>query len=203
MDATGIVAAVRRDLDDLPASDYKQGEFYLSDDITSALNASMDAIVYWLCEQQKSYLLEKLVSSVSGTGSVALPADYFYALTATIAGLPGQLFVGAGGRTYFYGNAAFATVEAADVYFRNGGVAASGVLRYYRRPYRMTTEPADDDYAEPPDLPQIVLDAVRRHATAVLALRLEANSRHVGNMREAVLLLAEPADQFPLEEAYR
>lgn len=203
MNATDIVAAVRRDLDDLPQSNYKQGLFYLDSDITAALNASMDAITYWLCEQKKSHLLEKLVSSVSGTGNVSIPADYFYAVTATVSSLPAQVFVGAGGRNFFYGGATFASVEASDIYFRKDGLAASGVLRYYRTPYRMTVDDDDDDYAEAPDFQPFVIDVIRRHATSALAIRLEPNSRHVANMREAAMLLTEQPEQFPSAEAYR
>lgn len=203
MDATLIVAAVRRNLDDTPEDDYKQGLYYEPADILLALNASMLTITHYLALTQKSYLLENLISSVTGTGSTPLPDDYFMAVTALVDELPAQLFIGGGGRNYFYGGATFIAVEAGDIYFRKNGASATGTLRYYRKPYSMTTDSGADDFGESPDFGDHVLNAISRHATAALAIRLEANTRHIANAREALQLLVESNSQFAPEGVYR
>lgn len=132
---------LRRLLDDQTSS-YSQGQFWTDAHLDLALDMAQFAVVKILFDKKQWTLIDGLLKSVSGTGVVALPADYMFANSAeispnypTIFYRRAALYIGYPSESWDWQSSKyFARVIGANVEFRIGGLAADGRLHYVKRP---------------------------------------------------------------------
>lgn len=202
MDATIHLQRIRQALDDKPENGRKKGYFWTDDDIVTALNLSLDAVVYFLCRKDALYLLQGLITSVAASGSTAVPNDYFYRIAGKVQRealgdyKPARLFLCGIGLANWNVGYSGVYINSGGVYFRKDKGFANGMLVYCKKPSRMAITGAAQ--SEPDDLPKAVYDIVVAHATACLAVRQEPTARHIKNFNQALqFALNDSARQLP------
>lgn len=202
MNATSQFNRVRQLLDDPAVTSKKQGVFWTDSEIVSALNYSQNTIVSFLCKKRESYLLENLVTSITGASTVAIPTNYFYHLAGQILSngvyRPAQLYLCGISKTFWYSSHYCVAVLKDYAYFRSQNGYESGKLIYYKKPSVMTIDPFDGAFYEADSFERTLYDVITNHAAACLAIRLEPNPRFVKNLQQSVqFLLKDPVDQIP------
>ena len=122
---------------------YKQGVFWSDTELDRALTEAQWAVYAFLVRKRQSYLLQELVASVSGTASVALPANYAFSMSAEIEvpsgarSRPAALNIGWSNRSFIFSDSRYlAAVVGPNVEFWRNGVNAgvNGTLFYYTEP---------------------------------------------------------------------
>lgn len=202
MNATSYFNRIRQLLDDPAVSSKKKGFFWTDNEIVSALNYSQNTIVSFLCKKREDYILQNLVTSVTGNSTVAIPTNYFYHLAGQILlnGIyrPAQLYLCGISKTFWYSSHYCVSVLKDYAYFRSKDGYESGKLVYYKKPSVMSIDPLSGAFYEQDSFDRTLYDVITNHAAACLALRLEPNPRFAKNLQQSVeFLLKDPKEQLP------
>lgn len=202
MNATVYFNRIRQLLDDPAESPKRKGNFWEDPEIVSALNYSQFSIVSFLCKKRESYLLQNIVSSVTGDVSAPIPSNYLYNMAGQILlnGIyrPAQLYICGIARDFWYSGHYCVSILKDYVYFRSASGYESGKLIYYRKPSVMTIDNSSSVYYEADSFDRVLYDVITNHAAACLAVRQEPTTRLTKNLQQSLKFLAgDRREQIP------
>lgn len=202
MNATTQFQRIRQLLDDPVESSKRKGNFWTDAEIVSALNFSQMTIVSYLCKKKEDYLLQNLITNITGNISVQIPTNYFYHLAGQVllGGIyrPAQLYLCGIARTFWYSGHYCVSILKDFAYFRSSTGYEQGKLIYYRKPSVMTIDSGSPIYYEADTFDRTLYDVIANHAAACLAVRQEPTARLTKNLQQSIqFLLKDPKEQIP------
>ena len=192
MNATGPIQRVRNILRD-NQNIVRKGEFWDTErEIVPVLNACQDIFLNYCLRNNMPYMLKGLITTTAFGVSGALPADYLHYISGMVGLIEttlktARIYLGGEGDYYRYVAHKAVIIIGSNLYFTDGSLPApKGILTYYRRPSRITTDTASPDYLLQEFEDNIYYDIIVNQAAVILALKETQTQREFKKARRVL-----------------